>query len=292
MSKKLIWWLFILGIMALAGWWLLFKKELPPPPNHYAEFLTSLKEMGWQHPDANKPGSCSVSGISTDEKLSSPSAAECELRNLQGENEIAGTVNDLQNVKPKGNLAMLLMFVPSDRREWLEKDLTNFAGVSSLGDIEAKRDTLRKLFDAFQTVANSSNALETQCRLDSSKFPYLALACRVSEDAKKTTTQPLQKPEWNTLPFFSKNDVLRVQSLSNVVGVAGNAPVVGLKVIESKPDATVLDKLCLLAKEKGVIQSSIADEMKEAKVDDADVKKMTEAVLKFVGEVKTIAKCP
>ncbi len=69
-----------------------------------------------------------------------------------------------------------------------------------------------------------------------------------------------------------------------------------LKVIESKLEATVLEKLCLLTKEQEVIQAGIDYEMKEDKkedkVDDADVKKMTEAVLKFVGEVKTIAKCP
>jgi len=154
-----------------------------------------------------------------------------------------------------------------------------------LSDIVAKRGTLRKLFDAF--VANSSNALDTQCRLDSNKFPYLALACRVSEEAKRTTTQPLQKPEWDALPFFSKNDVLRIKSLSNVVDTAKE-----LKVIEFKSDATMLEKLCLLTKEKEDIQSGITYEIKEGNIGDANVKKMTEAVLKFVGEVKTIAKCP
>jgi len=283
--KKVALWFFILSIMAIAvGWWLFKKEPVPPPPNHYEKFLTSLKETGWQHPDANKPGSCSVSGSSANPS-SPPSAAECELHNLQSESEIAVTVNNLQNVKSKGNLSVSLMFVPSSDRRWLEKDFTDFAGVNGLSDIVAKRDTLRKLFDAF--VANSSNALDTQCRLDSRKRPYLTLACRVAEEAKKTTTQPLQEPEWKTLPFFSKNDVLRVKSLSNVADTAKE-----LKVIEDKRDATLLDKLCLLAKEQEFIQSGIAYEMKEGKVDDADVEKMAKAVLKFVGEVKTIAKCP
>jgi hypothetical protein len=283
--KKVALWFFILSIMAIAvGWWLFKKEPVPPPPNHYAEFLASLKEMGWQHPDANKPGNCSVSGPSADPS-SPPSTAECELRNLQSAREIAGTLNDLQNVKSKGNLSVSLMFVPSSDRQWLEKDFTDFAGVSGLSDIVAKRNTLRKLFDAF--VANSSNALDTQCRLDSRKRPYLTLACRIAEEAKRTTTQLLQKSEWDALPFFSKNDVLRVKSLSNVADTAKE-----LKVIADKRDATLLEKLCLLAKEQEFIQSGIAYEMKEGKVDDADVKKMTEAVLKFVGEVKTIANCP
>jgi len=281
-NKKLILWFSILSIVVLVvGWWL-FKKEPLPPPNHYAEFLADLKKMGWQPSDANKPGSCSSSGTSTDEKSSPPSAAECELHNLQSASEMAGTMNDLRNIKSHEVLAVSLMFVRSDS-QWLEKNFTNFAGVSSLDDIVAKRDTLRKLFDAF--VVNVSNALSTQCPRDSKNRPYLTLACQVVE--ARTTTQPLQKPEWETLPFFSNNDVLRVKSLSNVADIAKE-----LKVIADKRDATVLEKLCMLAKEQEFIQSGIAYEMKEGKVDDADVKKMTEAVLKFVGEVKTIAKCP
>jgi len=304
-SNRVIWWLSmsIVAIVLVAGlspnFWQSCKeivgegvkqiKEMvnpvPPRSNRYAEFLSRLKETGWQDQDANKPGNCSVSGPSTDPS-SPPSAAECELRNLKNDSEITEALNKLQNVK--GNLAVSLIFVPpSDQdRHWLEKDFTNFADVNgwSWSNIVAKQKTLRERFEAFQTVAKSFNALKTQCRPDSSNFPYLALACRVAEEAKKPMTPPLQESEWKTLPFFSKNDVLRVKSLSNVADRAEE-----LKVIKYKSDATVLEKLCRLAEEQEIIQSFIASEMKEDKVDNADVKKMTEAVLKFVGEVKT---CP
>jgi len=294
-NHKVIWWLSmsIVAIVLVAGLSLTFCqsckeivgegvkqiKEMVnpvlPPSNHYAEFLTLLKG---EKEDCPEPSS------STD-KPSPPLTAECgELRKLQSEREIAVAVNDLQNFKSKGNLSVSLMFVRDRReRDWLEKYFTDFASVSDLSDIVAKRDILRKLFGTFQTVADNSNALDTYCRLDSKKFPYLALACRVAEEAKKTTTQPLQKPEWETLPFFSKNDVLRVQSFSKVADKAEE-----LKAIESNSDVTVLNKLCLLAKKKENIQSGIAYEMMEGKVDDADVEKMAKAVLKFVGEVKTI----
>jgi len=293
MSKKhkVIWGLSmsIVAIVLVAqlsspmDWWPLFKKE--PPPNHYAKFLTLLNLKGMEVPGLgpNKTETeedCPEPSLSTD-KPSPPLTTECgELRMLQPKDKIKQAVDDLRSTKQQGNLAVSLMFVvpPSDRH-WLKKDFTDFA----FGNIVAKRDTLRKLFNAF--VANSSNALDTPCNFESSKRPYLALACRVSEEAKKTTTQPLQKPEWDTLPFFSKNDVLRVKSLSNVADTANE-----FKVIESKPDDTVLKKLCLLTKEQEVIQAGIDYEMKEDNIGDADVKKMTEAVLKFVGEVKNIIK--
>ncbi len=295
-NRKVIWWLSmsIVAIVLVAGlsltnWCPPCKetlekigeqmkkvvKPVPPPSNHYADFLTLLK---------GKKEDCPEPSSSTDK----PSPECSELRNLQSESDIAVAVNELQNVKSKENLPVSLMFVRNrPERDWLEKDFTNFESVSGLSDIVAKRDTLRKLFGTFKSVADNSNALDTHCHsLERLKFPDLKLACEVAKEAKKTTKQPLQKPEWDTLPFFSKNDVLRVKSLSNVADKAKE-----FKVIEFKSDATVLEKLCLLAKEKEVIQSDIAYEMKEAKVGDDDVKKMTEAVLKFVGEVKTIAKC-
>jgi len=115
-KHKLIWGLSIMSIVAIVLWQLclkdtgicfnLTKEEPQPPSNHYEVFLDRLKEMGWQPSDANKPGSCSTSSTTTDEKSSPPSAAECELRNLQSESEIAVAVNDLRNVKSKGKLTV------------------------------------------------------------------------------------------------------------------------------------------------------------------------------------------
>ncbi len=202
MSKKhKVIWGFSMSIVAIIlvaqlssqmDWWP-FKKELPP--NHYAKFLTLLNLKGMEVPGLgpNKTETeedCPEPSLSTD-KPSPPLTAECsELRVLQPKDDIKQAVADLRSTKQKGNLSVSLMFVSSsDCREsssdrcWLEKGFTDFAGVSGLSDIVAKRDTLRKLFDAF--VANSSNALDTPCSFESGKRPYLRLACRVAEEAKK-----------------------------------------------------------------------------------------------------------
>jgi len=223
--------------------------------------------------------------------------------------EIKQHVDNLQNAEPKESLAVSLMFVSSSEvlpsktpEEWAKKNLA-ISKTATFQDIVDKRNTVRERFDAtFQKVAENSKGLGDTCNdVHGSQDPYWSLACKIvtqAENAKadkklQQADKKLQQLEWETLPFFSKNDVLRVKYLLGVVDEAIKLvdEAIKLKVIEDNPDAPVLEKLCLLDKEKENIQLGITYEMNEAKVDDADVKKMTEAVLKFVGEVKTIANC-
>jgi hypothetical protein len=280
----------------------------PPPPNYYEEFLTILKKMEDHNPDPNKKEDCPEPKPSSPTEESLPSlTADCrELRTMvPNEDEIKQAVQDVddfKNAEPKESLAVSvsLIFVSSSEvlpsktpKEWAKKNLAlsekaTFEDIR-FEDIRLERKRVRELFDAtFPKIAENSKGLGDICNdVHGSQPPYWSLACKVVTQAENANAdKKLQQHEWKTLPFFSHNDVLRVKYLLEVAKEA-----IKLQMIEDKPNATVLGKLCLLAKKKEVIQSGIAYEMNEANKGDADVKKMTEAVLKFVGEVKTIAKC-
>jgi len=279
----------------------------PPPPNYYEEFLTILKKMEDPNPDPNKKEDCPESKQSspTENSLSSLTADCRELRTMvPNEDEIKQAVQDVddfKNAEPKESLAVSvsLIFVspsevsysttstPSTPKEWAKKNLA-LSETAKFQDIVDEREKMRGIFaTTFPKVAENSKGLGDICNGVHDQDPYWSLACTVVKQAEQVKAdKKLQQREWKTLPFFSYNDVLRVKYLLGVVDKAIKLKVI--KVIEDNPDAPVLEKLCLLDKEKENIQLGIIYEMNEANKGDADVKKMTEAVLKFVGEVKTI----
>jgi hypothetical protein len=307
MSKKLIWWFsmsivatiaLVVGLSVVEYCPRFFCK--PATPNYYAEFLTILKKMEDRNPDPNKKEDCPEPKPSSPTEKSLPSlTAECsELRTMVPNEEIEQHVDNLRN---KESLAVSLMFVSVSEvsssedqqtpEEWAKKNLA-ISKTATFQDIVDKRNTVRERFDAtFQKVAENSKGLGDICKgvkdVHGSQDPYWSLACTVVTQVEKAKAdQKLQQPKWETLPFFNYYDVLRVKYLLEVADTAKE-----LKVIADKRDATVLDKLCLLDKEKENIRLGITYEMNEANKGDDDVEKMTDAVMKFVGEVKTIANC-